>query len=177
MVIPEGVTSIGRTAFCGCDDVLTVTIPPIVTKIGVNALGAKNISTIYVCVGDSDRVKSLLRGSELDISRLNFLEIGESFTIRFDANGGVATLSEKQCGGDVSVWTLPTASRPGYLFEGLTVTVHGKGTFVAEANREKVREEQLKEIEAEFCQTIQKGKRYGLTSEEIKEIFLIQSES
>jgi len=61
--------------------------------------------------------------------------------------------------------------------EGLTVTVHGKGTFVAEANREKVREEQLKEIEAEFCQTIQKGKRYGLTSEEIKEIFLIQSES
>lgn len=60
--------------------------------------------------------------------------------------------------------------------EGLTVTVHGKGTFVAEANREKVREEQLKEIEAEFCQTIQKGKRYGLTSEEIKEIFLIQSE-
>ena len=61
--------------------------------------------------------------------------------------------------------------------EGLTVTVHGKGTFVAEANREIVREEQLKEIEAEFCQTIQKGKRYGLTSEEIKEIFLIQSES
>lgn len=61
--------------------------------------------------------------------------------------------------------------------EGFTVTVHGKGTFVAEANREKVREEQLKEIETEFCQTIQKGKRYGLTAEELKELFLIQMES
>ena len=61
--------------------------------------------------------------------------------------------------------------------EGFTVTVHGKGTFVAEANREKVREEQLKEIETEFCQTIQKGKRYGLTAEELKELFLVQMES
>lgn len=58
--------------------------------------------------------------------------------------------------------------------EGFTKTVHGKGTYVAEANRDKVREEQIKELEAEFNETIQKGKRYGLNSEEIKELFLIQ---
>lgn len=58
--------------------------------------------------------------------------------------------------------------------EGFTITVHGKGTYVAEANRDKVREEQIKELEAEFNETIQKGKRYGLNSEEIKELFLIQ---
>ena len=58
--------------------------------------------------------------------------------------------------------------------EGLTVTVHGKGTFVAAANREKIREEQLKEIEEEFIKTIQKGKRYEISKEELKELFLIQ---
>ncbi len=58
--------------------------------------------------------------------------------------------------------------------EGFTVTVHGKGTFVAEANREKMREEQLKEIEEDFSMAIQKAKRYGIDTKDIKDLFMIQ---
>lgn len=58
--------------------------------------------------------------------------------------------------------------------EGFTITVHGKGTFVAEANRDKIKEEQLKEIEEDFNQILLKGRRYGLSNEELKELFEIQ---
>ncbi|MCQ2535314.1 MAG: GntR family transcriptional regulator [Clostridia bacterium] len=58
--------------------------------------------------------------------------------------------------------------------EGFTVTVHGKGTFVAETNSEKIKEEQLKEIEEDFSRILLKGKRYGLSNEELKELFEIQ---
>lgn len=57
--------------------------------------------------------------------------------------------------------------------EGLTVTVHGKGTYVAAMNKEHMLEEQKKEIEAEFEKTIEKGKGYGLHPEELRELFEI----
>ncbi len=57
--------------------------------------------------------------------------------------------------------------------EGFTVTVHGKGTFVAAANTELMKEEQRKEVEAEFELVIQKGRRYGMDDEELKEIFAL----
>ncbi|MBY0759444.1 MULTISPECIES: GntR family transcriptional regulator [Sellimonas] len=57
--------------------------------------------------------------------------------------------------------------------EGFTVTVHGKGTFVAAANTELMKEEQRKEVEAEFELAIQKGRRYGMDDEELKEIFAL----
>ncbi len=55
--------------------------------------------------------------------------------------------------------------------EGLTVTVHGKGTYVAATNTERMMEEYRKEIEKELEQTVNKGKRYGLAKEEVKELF------
>lgn len=55
--------------------------------------------------------------------------------------------------------------------EGFTVTVHGKGTYVAAANKELMIEEQKKEVEADFEMAIQKGRRYGLSEEEIRELF------
>lgn len=57
--------------------------------------------------------------------------------------------------------------------EGLTVTVHGKGTFVAGINQAQMKEEQRKELETDFELAIQKGKRYGMDEEELKEIFLL----
>lgn len=57
--------------------------------------------------------------------------------------------------------------------EGFTVTVHGKGTYVAAANTERLLEEQKKEIEAEFEKTIEKGLRAGLSKEELKDMFEI----
>ena len=55
--------------------------------------------------------------------------------------------------------------------EGLTVTVHGKGTFVSAMNTEQMLEEQKKEIEGEFEKSIAKGKAYGISTEELKELF------
>jgi len=57
--------------------------------------------------------------------------------------------------------------------EGFTVTVHGKGTYVAAVNKDRLLEEQKREIESEFEQSIAKGKRYGLSKEELKELFEI----
>lgn len=55
--------------------------------------------------------------------------------------------------------------------EGFTVTVHGKGTYVAAANTERLLEEQKKEIEEEFEKTIEKGLRAGLSKAELKDMF------
>ena len=55
--------------------------------------------------------------------------------------------------------------------EGYTVTVHGKGTYVAPANAERMKEDQRREVEADMERTIQKGRRLGLADEEIRQIF------
>ena len=41
--------------------------------------------------------------------------------------------------------------------EGFTVTVHGKGTYVAATNKNLMREEQLKEVEHDLEQAVMKG--------------------
>ena len=41
--------------------------------------------------------------------------------------------------------------------EGFTVTVHGKGTYVAATNKNVMREEQLKEVEHDLEQAVMKG--------------------
>lgn len=55
--------------------------------------------------------------------------------------------------------------------EGFTVTVHGKGSYVAAANPELLLEEQKKELEADLEAAILKGKRYGISKEDIKSLF------
>ncbi len=55
--------------------------------------------------------------------------------------------------------------------EGFTVTVHGKGTFVAETNKELLKEEHRKEVESNLEQAISKGRRCGLRDEEIRNLF------
>lgn len=55
--------------------------------------------------------------------------------------------------------------------EGFTITVHGKGTYVAAANAELLLEEQKKELEADLEQAIQKGRRCGISDEDIKSLF------
>ena len=55
--------------------------------------------------------------------------------------------------------------------EGFTITVHGKGTYVAATNKNLMREEQLKEVEHDMEQAIMKGRRSGLDDEEIRNLF------
>ena len=55
--------------------------------------------------------------------------------------------------------------------EGFLITVHGKGSFVASTNQELLMEEHRKEVEADLDMAIQKGKRCGMTSEELRSLF------
>lgn len=55
--------------------------------------------------------------------------------------------------------------------EGFTITVHGKGTYVAATNTELLLEEQKKELEADLEQAIQKGRRCGISDEDIRSLF------
>ena len=55
--------------------------------------------------------------------------------------------------------------------EGFTVTVHGKGTYVAATNAERLLEEQKKEVEADLEKAIQKARRCGISDEDLKDIF------
>ena len=55
--------------------------------------------------------------------------------------------------------------------EGFTVTVHGKGTYVAATNKEILLEEQKKELETDLEHAIQKGRRYRISDEEIRSLF------
>ena len=49
--------------------------------------------------------------------------------------------------------------------EGFTVTVHGKGTYVAATNTERLLEEQKKEVEADLA------RRCGISDKDLKDIF------
>lgn len=55
--------------------------------------------------------------------------------------------------------------------EGFTVSVHGKGTYVAASNTELLLEEQKKELEADLELAIQKGRRCGISDEDIRSLF------
>ena len=52
--------------------------------------------------------------------------------------------------------------------EGFTVTIHGKGSYVTAANTELMMEEQKKEVEQDLEQAILKGRRFGISDEDIK---------
>ena len=54
--------------------------------------------------------------------------------------------------------------------EGFTVTVHGKGTYIAASNTELMKEEKRKEVEADLELAIQKGRRFGMQEQEFREI-------
>lgn len=55
--------------------------------------------------------------------------------------------------------------------EGFVVTVHGKGTYVAQVNPGLLLEEQKKEIEADLETAVHKGRMYGISDEDIRSLF------
>lgn len=54
--------------------------------------------------------------------------------------------------------------------DGFVVTVHGKGTYVAAANRQLALEARRKTVEDDFAAAIQKAHMVGFTKEDILEI-------
>ena len=56
--------------------------------------------------------------------------------------------------------------RQGYIY-----SIKGKGSFVAETNRNLIMEERQKEVEADLEKAIRRGISAGLTCKEIREMF------
>ena len=54
--------------------------------------------------------------------------------------------------------------------EGFVVTVHGKGTYVANTDRQLAMEARRKSVEDDFSEAVQKAKAVGFSKEEILEI-------
>ncbi|MFQ9933312.1 MAG: GntR family transcriptional regulator [Lachnospiraceae bacterium] len=54
--------------------------------------------------------------------------------------------------------------------EGFVITVHGKGSFVAQVKSELKLEEKRKEVEADLEMAILKGKSWGMSNKEIMEL-------
>ena len=50
-------------------------------------------------------------------------------------------------------------------------TVHGKGSFIAEANQGMIMEERRKELEHDLDEAVRKAQAGGLTDEEICDLF------
>jgi GntR family transcriptional regulator len=100
----------------------------------------------------TDQVKTLIRDGELKVN---------------DVLPSVRALSKEL---KISALTVKKA----YDFleeEGYVVTVHGKGTYVAAADTELLLEEQKKELEADLEKAIQKGRRCGISDEDIRSLF------
>lgn len=74
----EGVTSIGDRAFEHCSSLISVTIPSSMTNIGSLAFyDCTELKTVYVSLGDAERVKGLMTDKGVDVSKLTFVEKSE----------------------------------------------------------------------------------------------------
>ena len=111
-----------------------------------------NSSMIPIYEQLSDQIKTLIRNGELKES---------------DNLPSVRTLSKEL---KISALTVKKAydSREE---DGFTVTVHGKGTYVAAVNRQMLLEEQKKEVESDLEKAVQKGRAYGISGEDIRSLF------
>lgn len=56
---------------------------------------------------------------------------------------------------------------------GFIVTIHGKGSYVAETNQELALEEERRQIEMELERIIEKGLASGMKKSEISELFAL----
>lgn len=100
----------------------------------------------------TDQIKTLIRGGELKEN---------------DNLPSVRVLSR-----DLRISALTVKKAYDSLEEdGFTVTVHGKGTYVAAVNPGLLLEEQKKELEADLEMAVQKGRRYGISDEDIRTLF------
>ena len=100
----------------------------------------------------TDQIKTLIRGGELKEN---------------DNLPSVRVLSR-----DLRISALTVKKAYDSLEEdGFTVTVHGKGTYVAAVNPGLLLEEQKKELEADLEMAVQKGRRYGISDEDIRSLF------
>lgn len=100
----------------------------------------------------TDQIKTLIRNGELKEN---------------DNLPSVRTLSKEL---KISALTVKKAY-DNLEAEGFTATIHGKGTYILETNKELLLEEQKKELEMDLDKAVQKGRRFGISDEDIRNLF------
>ena len=55
--------------------------------------------------------------------------------------------------------------------EGFVTTVHGKGTFVSETNKDRIYEEQVRDVEKDMAKAVLKARQSGIKDDDIRSIF------
>lgn len=86
--------------------------------------------------------------------------------------GGTMLPSVRNLSKDLKISALTVKKAYDQLEEqGFIVTVHGKGSFVAEGNQNIMQEAQQKEVEEKLEEAIRAGQSCGMRKEEIRELF------
>lgn len=99
-----------------------------------------------------DQIKTLIRNGELKEN---------------DVLPSVRTLAKEQ-----RISTLTVKKAYDCLEEeGLIITVHGKGSYVAATDTELLLEKQKREIEEELERIAEKGRRCGISDDELRALF------
>lgn len=92
--------------------------------------------------------------------------------INGDLSPGTALPSVRMLSRELKISALTVKKAYDYLEEeGLVHTVHGKGSFIAEANQGMIMEERRKELEHDLDEAVRKARAGGLTDEEICDLF------
>lgn len=90
---------------------------------------------------------------------------------------GTALPSVRTLSGELKISALTVKKAYDHLEEeGFIVTVHGKGSYVAQTDRNLALEACRKTVENEFANAILKARNFGFSDEEIQEIVLLMME-
>ena len=88
-----------------------------------------------------------------------------------ELQAGMALPSVRALANDLKISALTVKKAYDRLEEeGLTHTVHGKGTFVAAVNPELVAEQQRQELEADMEALVTKARSYEVSAEELRQM-------
>ena len=87
---------------------------------------------------------------------------------------GEALPSVRNLAGELKISALTVKKAYDKLEEeGFTVTVHGKGSYVAETDRQLALEARKKAVEDDFAASVSKARSVGLTDDDIREMIEI----
>ncbi len=87
---------------------------------------------------------------------------------------GEALPSVRNLAGELKISALTVKKAYDKLEEeGFTVTVHGKGSYVAETDRQLAIEARKKAVEDDFAASVSKARSVGLSDDEIREMIEI----